>query len=315
MFEIAGKRVWVAGHTGMVGAAITRRLRQESCDILTADRAVMDLRHQDSVIRWMASNKPDAIFVAAARVGGIHANMSSPVEFLYDNLMIELNIIHAAREIGVSKLLFLGSSCIYPKDAAQPITEEALLSGSLEPTNQWYALAKICGIRLCQAYRLQHGCDFIAAMPSNLFGPGDNFHPMNSHVPAALLSRFHDAKVNGSPNVTIWGTGKPRREFLYVDDLADACIFLMKTYSDLSHINVGTGEDIPIRDFAEMIADTVGYKGDMVFDQTKPDGVPRKLLDVTRLNELGWSARTSLKEGLERYYAWYLANKSQARYA
>lgn len=297
----------------MVGAAIVRRLRKEACEVLTVGREQLDLRCQADVERWIAEEKPEAIFLAAGKVGGIQANMTFPVDFLYDNLMMELNIVRAAYETGVRKLLFLGSSCIYPRDAPQPITEDALLEGALEPTNQWYAIAKIAGIRLCQAFRQQYGCDFISAMPTNLFGPGDNFHPENSHVPAALLSRFHDAKTTGTPEVVVWGTGTPLREFLYVDDLADACVTLMKTYSDTPHINVGTGKEVTIRAFAEMIAKTVGFQGRLVFDDSKPDGMPRKLLDVTRLTELGWTAPTALEDGLKQYYAWYLENESALR--
>ena len=312
-YEFSEHRVWVAGHRGMVGAAIVRRLRKEACEVLTVGREQLDLRCQADVERWIAEEKPEAIFLAAGKVGGIQANMTFPVDFLYDNLMMELNIVRAAYETGVRKLLFLGSSCIYPRDAPQPITEDALLEGALEPTNQWYAIAKIAGIRLCQAFRQQYGCDFISAMPTNLFGPGDNFHPENSHVPAALLSRFHDAKTTGTPEVVVWGTGTPLREFLYVDDLADACVTLMKTYSDTPHINVGTGKEVTIRAFAEMIAKTVGFQGRLVFDDSKPDGMPRKLLDVTRLTELGWTAPTALEDGLKQYYAWYLENESALR--
>ena len=312
-FDLSGKRVWVAGHDGMVGAAIARRLASEACDILTVGHQDLDLRDQAAAVRWIAEARPQAIFLAAAKVGGIHANDSYPVDFLYDNLMIETNIIHGAHKAGVEKLLFLGSSCIYPREAAQPITEEALLTGPLEPTNEWYAIAKIAGIKLCQAYRRQHGCDFISAMPTSLFGPGDNFHPENSHVPAALLARFHQAKVEGSAEVTVWGTGTPRREFLYVDDLADACVFLMKSYSGETHLNVGTGSDITIDDFAQMIAKTVGFEGRLAFDTTRPDGMARKLLDVSRLNALGWTAPTPLEDGLERYYHWFLEHITALR--
>ena len=313
VFDLLGKRVWVAGHNGMVGSAISRRLASENCELLTVAHGALDLRDQAATERWMAEVKPQAVFLAAAKVGGIHANDTYPADFLYDNLMIEANIIHGAHRAGVEKLLFLGSSCIYPRDADQPIAEEALLSGPLEPTNEWYAVAKIAGIKLCQAYRRQHECDFISAMPANMFGPGDNFHPENSHVPAALLARFHRAKEEGLSEVTIWGTGTPRREFLYVDDLADACVFLMKTYSGEEHLNVGTGADISIRDFAELIAKTVGYEGTLAFDTARPDGMPRKLLDVSRLGELGWTAPTSLEEGLQRYYHWFLENIDSIR--
>ena len=313
-YDLSGKRVWVAGHNGMVGAAIARRLASEGCEILTMGRSDLDLRSQAAVENWITEAKPEAVFVAAAKVGGIHANNTYPVDFLYDNLVIETNIIHGAHKAGVEKLLFLGSSCIYPREAAQPITEEALLTGPLEPTNEWYAVAKIAGIKLCQAYRRQHGSDFISAMPTNLFGPGDNFHPENSHVPAGLLARFHQAKVDGSDEVTVWGTGKPRREFLYVDDLADACVFLIKHYSGEMHLNVGTGSDITIRDFAKMIANTVGFKGRLAFDTSRPDGMPRKLLDVSRLSALGWTAPTSLEDGFKRYYHWFLENVTALRH-
>jgi GDP-L-fucose synthase len=273
---------------------------------VTADRTALDLRHQQQVEEWMAARRPDVVVVAAGTVGGIHANEAYPADFLHDNLMIEANLIHAAHRQGVAKLLFLGSSCIYPRDAPQPMREEALLTGPLEPTNQWYAIAKIAGIKLCQAYRRQHGRDFISAMPANLYGPGDTFDHETSHVPAALLRRFHEAKVTGAPDVTVWGTGTPRREFLYVDDLADACVFLLKHYSGEGHINIGTGKEISIADFAEKIRAVVGYDGGMVFDASLPDGTPRKLMDVGRLTGLGWTAATGLDEGLQRYYGWFL---------
>jgi GDP-L-fucose synthase len=297
----------------MVGSAIVRRLAAERCTVLEAGRAELDLLDQAAVDRWMAAHRPQAVFVAAAKVGGIRANDTQPASFLHDNLVIETNIIHSAHRHGVEKLLFLGSSCIYPREAPQPIPESALLTGPLEPTNEWYAVAKIAGIKLCQAYRRQHGRDFISAMPTNLYGPGDNFHPTESHVPAALLRRFHEAKLAGLPRVEVWGSGQPRREFLHVDDLADACIFLMRTYSEAEHINVGTGRDVTIADFAERIRRTVGYEGELVFDRTKPDGTPRKVLDVGRLDSLGWRARIGLDEGLKEYYAWFLANRSTLR--
>ena len=312
-YHLEKKRVWVAGHRGMVGSALIRRLQSEGCEFLTADRDRVDLRRQTEVETWMAEARPQAVFVAAGKVGGIHANNSYPADFIYDNLSMEANIIHAAHEFGVEKLLFLGSSCIYPCEAPQPITEDALLTGPLEPTNQWYAIAKIAGIKLCQAYRRQHGCDFISVMPTNLYGPGDNFHPENSHVPAALLRRFHEAKLVGESKVEVWGTGKPKREFLYIDDLADACIFLMKNYSGDTHINIGTGVDLPIGEFAEIIIATVGYEGSLRFDTTRPDGMPRKVLDVSRLRELGWSSSTSLEEGLKHFYAWFLENIEKLR--
>lgn len=289
----------------MVGAAVVRRLATEGCEVLTADRSQVDLTRQDQVEAYLASARPDVIVLAAAKVGGIKANDTYPADFLFENLAIETNVIHGAHRAGVAKLLFLGSSCIYPRDAAQPITEPSLLTGPLEPTNEWYAVAKIAGLKLCQAYRRQYGCDFISAMPTNIFGPGDNFHPENSHVPAALLSRFDAAARSGAVEVSIWGTGTPRREFLWVDDLADACVFLLQHYSDEGHVNVGTGQDVTINDFAAMIADLVGYQGAIVHDLGRPDGTPRKLLDVSRLASLGWVARTSLRDALRLYFDWY----------
>jgi len=307
-YELKGKRVWVAGHRGMVGAAILRRLAREGCELLVAGRDELDLRRQAEVEQWMAEWRPQAVFLAAARVGGIQANDSRPADFLYDNLAIATNVVEAAHRTAVEKLLFLGSSCIYPRDAAQPMTEEALLTGPLEPTNQWYAMAKIAGLKLCQAYRRQHGRDFVSCMPTNLYGPGDNFHPTESHVPAALLRRFHEARESGAEEVVVWGSGRPRREFLWVDDLADAAVFLMRRYSDEPPVNVGTGSDIAIADFAAKIAGVVGFRGRLAFDTGKPDGAPRKLLDVSRLSAAGWSAPTSLDEGLAQYYDWFLAN-------
>jgi GDP-L-fucose synthase len=312
-FDLAGKRIWVAGHNGMVGSAVVRRLRREPCTVLVAGRSVLDLRQQSGVESWMDRHRPQVVVLAAARVGGVHANSSFPVDFLYDNLVLETNIIEAARRSGVEKLLFLGSSCVYPREAPQPITEEVLLTGPLEPTNEWYAVAKIAGIKLCQAYRRQYGCDFISAMPTNLYGPGDNFHPENSHVPAALLRRFYEAKVEGRDEVTVWGTGKPRREFLYVDDMADACVHLLRHYSGELHINIGVGDDVTITEFAEQIKRCVGFEGRICYDRTRPDGPPRKLLDVSRMRALGWSATTPLVEGLQRYYEWFLKNKSDLR--
>ncbi|MEI6986713.1 MAG: GDP-L-fucose synthase [Rhodospirillaceae bacterium] len=305
-YSLEGKRVWVAGHRGMVGSAIIRRLAGEGCEILTVARRDVDLTRQSETEAWIASARPDAVFLAAAKVGGIHANSTYPAEFLYENLAIESNIIHGAWKARVEKLLFLGSSCIYPREASQPITEAALLTGSLEPTNEWYAIAKISGIKLCQAYRRQYGADFISAMPTNLYGPGDNFHPVNGHVPAALLRRFHEAKLANEPTATVWGSGGSLREFLHVDDLADACVFLMKRYSEDGHINVGTGCEISIADFAGMVRDAVGYTGRLVFDTTKPDGMPRKRLDVTRMAAMGWMANIKLADGLRSYYHSFL---------
>jgi GDP-L-fucose synthase len=313
MYSLTQKRIWVAGHRGMVGQAIVRRLEGEGCEVLTASRSELDLTRQAAVEAWMERQRPQAIFLAAAKVGGIHANDSLPASFLYDNLAIELNVIEAARRVGVEKLLLLGSSCIYPREAPQPMREDVLLTGPLEPTNQWYALAKIGGVMMCQAYRKQHGCDFISAMPTNAYGPGDNFHPEYGHVPAALLRRFHEAKEAGAASVTVWGTGRPMREFLYVDDLADACVFLMKNYSADQHINVGTGKEISIAEFAETIRGIVGFEGELTFDPSRPDGTPRKVLDVGALAALGWSAQIGLRDGLSRYYEWFLDNRAELR--
>jgi GDP-L-fucose synthase len=303
LFDLAGKRVYVAGHTGMAGSAIMRRLARETCEILTADHTALDLADQRRTDEWLAREKPDAVFLAAARVGGISANSSYPAAFIGDNLAIALNVIRGAHAVGIKKLLFLGSSCIYPRLATQPITEEELLTGPLEPTNEWYAVAKIAGIKLCQAYRRQYGSDFVSVMPTNLYGPGDNYHPEHSHVPAALIRRFHEAKVSGAPSVAVWGTGTPRREFLAADDLADACVFVMKHYSGDGFLNVGMGEDLTIAEFARLVAEVVGYRGQIVFDTTRPDGMPRKLLDVTKLTALGWRAKTPLRDGLKAAYA------------
>ena len=307
LFDLAGKRVYVAGHTGMAGSAIVRRLGHEGCDIVTADHAALDLADQRQTEQWLERARPDAVFLAAARVGGINANSVYPAAFIGDNLAIALNVIRGAHAVGIKKLLFLGSSCIYPRLAAQPITEEELLTGPLEPTNEWYAIAKIAGIKLCQAYRRQYGADFISVMPTNLYGLGDNYHPAHSHVPAALIRRFHEAKVSGAPNVAVWGTGTPRREFLAADDLADACVFVMKHYSDEGFLNIGSGEDIAIADFARLVAEVVCYDGKIVFDTSRPDGTPRQLLDVSKLAALGWRAKTPLRDGLKTAYADYLA--------
>lgn len=312
-FELRGRRVFVAGHRGMAGSAIARRLAPEDCEILTAPRDKVDLRSQDQTEAFIREAKLDAVFLAAARVGGIHANNTFPADFIADNLAIELNVMRAALASGVRKLLFLGSSCIYPRDTAQPMTEDALLTGALEPTNEWYAVAKIAGIKLAQAYRRQHGADFISVMPTNLYGPGDNYHPENSHVPAALIRRFHEAKLAGRPSVEVWGTGTPRREFLSVDDLADACVFVMKHYSDEGFLNIGTGEDISIGEFAKVVSDTVGYRGEIRFDTSRPDGTPRKLLDVTKLSALGWKAKIPLREGLKTAYADFLSGRARER--
>jgi len=305
-FPLSGKRVYVAGQNGMVGSALVRRLGAENCDILTAPRAV-DLREQAAVREWFAANRPDVVIVAAATVGGIAANDAYPGEFLYDNLMIEANLIEAARQSGVAKLLFLGSSCIYPKLAPQPIAEDALLTGPLEPTNEWYAVAKIAGIKLCQAYRRQYGCDFISAMPTNLYGPGDNYDLQGSHVLPALIRKAHEAKQAGAPAMTIWGTGTPRREFLHVDDLADACVFLLERYSGEEHVNVGSGEDIAIANLAALVCEAVGFTGAIERDLSRPDGTPRKLMSNARIAAMGWQPRIGLREGIERTYADFLA--------
>ena len=306
--SLKGKRVWVAGHRGMVGSALVRRLEQENCEIITASRSDADLTRQVEVEGWMADTKPELVFLPAAKVGGILANETYPAAFLYDNLMIEANVIHAAWKTGVKKLLFLGSSCIYPKMAPQPITEDALLTGPLEPTNEWYAIAKIAGIKLCAAYRIQYGCNFISAMPTNLYGPGDNFDLESSHVIPALMRKAHEAKLKGDGEMVIWGTGTPRREFLHVDDAADALVHLMKVYSDESHINVGSSTDLTILELTELIAKTVGFKGEIVKDPSKPDGTPRKLMSADKLKALGWKPKIDLSEGLEITYQWYLDN-------
>ncbi len=312
IFSLRGKRVWVAGHRGMVGSAIVRRLAGEHCDILTAARSELDLRRQADVETWMETHRPEVVAVAAARVGGILANDTRPAEFIYDNLAIETNIIQAAWKRGVGKLLFLGSACVYPRLAAQPMPEEALLTGPLEPTNRWYAIAKIAGLMMCQAYRKQYGCDFIAAMPTNLYGPFDNYDLRASHVVPALIAKTHRAWITGAKSVEIWGTGTPRREFMFVDDLADACIFLLKHFSGEEILNVGVGSDVSIRELAGLIAEVVGFRGGFTYLADRPDGMPRRLLDVGRLTALGWSARTQLPDGLRSSYDWYLANAAEA---
>src|SRR6201991_2572097 len=306
-FELKGKTVFVAGHRGMVGGALSRRLASEDVKLLTAGRSEVDLRDQAAVFSWFKKMRPQVMFLAAAKVGGIAANNTLRAEFIYDNLIIATNVIQAAHVNGTEKLMFLGSSCIYPKLAAQPLREDSMLTGPLEPTNEPYAIAKIAGIKLVEAYRSQYGSDFINVMPTNLYGPGDNYHPEYNHVVAALIQRFHEAKVSGNSSVVVWGTGTPRREFLYVDDLADACIHLMKHYSSDELVNIGTGEDIAIGEFARVVAATVGYTGGISFDTSKPDGTPRKLLDVSRLAKLGWRARTSLEVGIKLGYQAFLA--------
>ncbi len=306
-FDLSGKRVWVAGHRGMAAAAIARRLASEHCEIVTAARSELDLLRQADVHTWLAEQKIDAVFLAAATVGGIMANTTRPAEFLYENLVIETNVIHAAKCAGVKKLLFLGSSCIYPRMAEQPMKEEALLTGALEPTNEWYAIAKIAGIKLCAAYRRQYGCDFVSVMPTNLYGPGDRYDAENGHVVAALIMKIHAARMANSPAVELWGSGTPTREFLFTEDLADACVFVMKNYSEELFLNVGTGREMTILELAESIARVAGWKGAFTFDRSKPDGMPRKVMDVSRLQGLGWSAQTPFDDGIRQAYDWYVA--------
>jgi GDP-L-fucose synthase len=302
-------KIWVAGHKGMVGSAITRCLEDRGDEVLKADRTVVDLRNQIGVEVWLKQNRPDAIIFAAAKVGGIYANDTYPADFIYDNLAIEANVIHSAHLAGVKRLVFLGSSCIYPKLAPQPIKEQALLTGPLEPTNEWYAIAKIAGIKLCQAYRKQYGRHYISVMPCNLYGPGDNFDPLTSHVLPALIRKFHEAKVEGRPEVVIWGTGAPLREFLHVDDLASAVVFCLDNYDEYEHINCGSGEEVSIRQLAETVMRVVGYDGRLTFDATKPDGTPRKIMDSSRIGALGWAPKIPLEEGIATSFQWYLKNK------
>lgn len=311
-YDLAGKKVFVAGHRGMVGSAIVRRLASENCEILTATRDTLNLMDQAAVRAWFAAEKPDAVFLAAAKVGGILANDSFPADFLYDNLMIEANIIEAAHRNNVEKLLFLGSSCIYPKLAPQPIPEDALLTGPLEPTNEWYAIAKIAGIKLCQAYRRQHGNDYISAMPTNLYGPGDNFDLASSHVMPALIRKAHEAKHSGASSITMWGTGTPRREFLYVDDCADACVHLMLNYSGDEHVNVGSGDDIAIADLVQLVSEVVGFEGEILKDVSKPDGTPRKLMDNSKLAGVGWRPKVELRDGIAQSYQAFLSTLETA---
>lgn len=309
VFELAGKRVYVAGHKGMVGSALVRRLETEECEILTAPRG-LDLREQAVVRDWFAANAPDAVILAAAKVGGILANDTLPAEFLYDNLMIEANVIEAAYRQQTGKLLFLGSSCIYPRLAPQPIAEEALLTGPLEPTNEWYAIAKIAGIKLCQAYRKQYGCNFISAMPTNLYGPGDNYDLQSSHVLPALIRKAHKARLAGAASFPIWGTGSPRREFLHVDDLADACVFLLKAYDGYDPVNVGSGDEVTILELAALVSEVVGFEGSIETDPSKPDGTPRKLLDSSKLAAMGWQRSIPLRQGIEAAYREFRAAAS-----
>ncbi|MDN5869440.1 MAG: GDP-L-fucose synthase [Nitrococcus sp.] len=308
LYLLSGKRVWVAGHRGMVGGALVRRLEREGCEILTVGREQVDLRRQEQVDRWMQRHAPQAVFLPAAKVGGILANDAYPAEFLYDNLMIAGNVVNAAHNVCVEKLLFLGSSCIYPKYAQQPIPEGALLTGPLEPTNEWYAVAKIAGIKLCQAYRKEYGNDFVSAMPTNLYGPGDNFDLETSHVIPALIRKAHEAKISGASEMTIWGTGEPRREFLHVDDCADALVYLMKGYSASEHVNVGSGADVSIRQLAETIRGVVGFAGRITADTSKPDGTPQKLMASTKLEDMGWQSTIGLESGISSTYRWFLEN-------
>jgi GDP-L-fucose synthase len=313
LFDLTHKRVFVAGHRGMVGAAIVRQLAHAGCDVLTVSREQADLRRQDKTEHVFAELRPHVAIVAAAKVGGIYANDTFPAEFIYDNLAIATNVIHSAFLTRVEKLLFLGSSCIYPRLARQPMKEDELLTGPLEPTNQWYAIAKIAGVKLCQAYRSQYGSDFVCMMPTNVFGPGDNYHAENSHVVAALIRRFHEAKLNATQTVTVWGTGRPKREFIYVDDLAEACLIVLERYSGSLPINIGTGRDVTIAELAELVADVVGFHGKLVFDSSRPDGPPRKLLDVSKIQAIGWRAGTSLRVGLERAYADFITKGERPR--
>lgn len=313
-YSLKGKRVWVAGHKGMVGSAIVRRLASEDCTILTADRATADLRNQDQVTAFIRDSKPQLVFLAAAKVGGILANATYPADFLFDNLTIQNNVIDAAYRNGVEKLVFLGSSCIYPKLAPQPIREDALLTGPLEPTNEWYAIAKIAGLKLCESYRKQYGCDYVSAMPTNLYGPGDNFNLETSHVAAALLVKAVQARESGASRLDVWGSGKPLREFMHVDDCADALVYVAKNYSEDLHINVGSGQEVSIAELARIMLDVTGAKAELVFDASKPDGTPRKLMDSSRLAALGWRPKIGLREGMAQTLAWYLANAAKARH-
>lgn len=313
VYQLRRKKVFVAGHRGLVGSAVVRRLAREECEVITATHAEVDLRDQAAVRSWMEAQRPHAIVLAAAKVGGILANDTYPADFLYDNLMIEGNVIEAAHRCDVEKLLFLGSSCIYPKHAGQPIVESALLTGPLEPTNEWYAVAKIAGIKLCEAYRRQHARDFISAMPTNLFGPGDNFDLQSSHVLPALIRKAHEAKMAHVGHITVWGTGSPRREFLFVDDCADACVHLLRNYSDAEHVNVGSGEDISILELTQLVCDVVGFQGEIVKDSSKPDGTPRKLMSADKLRGMGWAPSVPLREGIEMTYSWYLEHGAPDR--
>ena len=311
-YALRSKRVWVSGHGGLVGSALVRRLQREDCEVVTAPRGAVDLRRPDQVERWMRETRPAAVFLAAARVGGIYANQSRPAEFIYENLMIQANVVEASRQTGVEKLMLLGSSCIYPRLAPQPIPESALLTGPLEPTNEWYAIAKIAGIKLGQAYRQQYGCDFISVMPTNLYGPGDNFDPLQSHVVPALLMKAHHAKQAEASTLEVWGTGAVRREFLFVDDAADGMVFMMQHHSESEFVNLGSGKDLPIIDLVSMICEVVDYRGGIRFNADRPDGTPRKVVDTSLATSLGWQPQTSLREGLEMTYRWYLEHQAAA---
>jgi len=311
-FDLKGRRVYVAGHRGMAGSAIARRLEREGATILAATHTELDLRRQGDVEAWMDRQRPEVVVVAAAIVGGIIANSTRPAEFLYDNLAIETNIIHASYKLGVAKLMFLGSSCMYPPSAPQPIAEHTMLTGSLEPTNEWYAVAKIAGAKLCEAYRKQHGCDFITVVPTGLYGPGDRYDTTQGHVIPSLLMKFHAAKLARKPTVEAWGTGSPRREFLHADDMADAAVFLLRNYSEAAPVNIGDGKEVTIRELTNMIAEIVGYDGQVVFDSSKPDGAPRKALDSSRLVTMGWRARIELRQGLTEAYRWFVENVAEA---
>ena len=312
-FDLSGKRVWIAGHKGMVGSAVVRRLAAENCEIITAGRETADLKRQSEVEAFLKDARPDVVVMAAAKVGGILANDTYPADFLYDNLMIEANIVEAAHQVGVEKFLFLGSSCIYPKFAEQPIREDSLLTGSLEPTNEWYAIAKIAGIKLAQAYRKQYGHDYISAMPTNLYGPGDNFDLNSSHVMPALIRKAHEAKVRGDKEIVMWGTGQPRREFLHADDCADALVFLLKNYSGHEHVNVGSGEDVTILELTKLVCAVVGFEGAIVHDLTKPDGTPRKLMSADKLRSMGWKPKIGLEEGVASTYQAFLEGEYRER--
>lgn len=308
-FDLAGKSVFVAGHRGLVGAAMMKRLKAENCNVLTIDHKSLDLTRQAETERWIAAKCPEVIVIAAAHVGGIKANSTYPAKFLYDNAAIALNVIEAARKSDVSKLLYLSAACTYPKLADQPISEDALMTGSLEPTNEWYAIAKITGMKMCAAYRQEHGCNFISAQPSSVYGPGDNFDPEEGHVVAGMMTKFHNAKISGAPSVQLWGSGTPIREFMYIDDLADSLIYLLNHYADATPINVGTGQGTTIKDLAEIISKVVGYQGALEWDATRPDGMPKRMLDSSKLSSLGWEASVSLQDGLAKTYEWYKENQ------